>query len=189
MKKIHKYFIISLLILLLIAVFLDSFILNKMVLLEKPAFVEFFRAITLLGEYHIAIIYAFFVFISIKQTRKEIYLLLVSFVISGALAYFFKAIIPRERPVLALINEGLSSFPSGHSVFIFTPLALLNEINIKIKGFFLLIAIIIAFSRLYLRVHYLTDIVAGALIGYLSGLLAIYLNELYKKGFFKAKSS
>jgi undecaprenyl-diphosphatase len=52
--------------------------------------------------------------------------------------------------------------------------------------FWLGFAILVAFSRVYFGVHYLSDVIAGAFIGYLIGYLAMNLEEKYKySNFFK----
>ena len=42
-------------------------------------------------------------------------------------------------------------------------------------------AVLIAFSRLYLFVHFPTDVLAGAIIGVLAGLLGVYINNRVAK--------
>ena len=70
------------------------------------------------------------------------------------------------------------SFPSGHtSTSIGAGFALLlgcrkKELGIGIPAF--IISLLIGFSRIYVHVHYPTDVIVGALIGLLSGL-AMYL--------------
>ena len=78
-----------------------------------------------------------------------------------------------------LIEKSSSwSFPSGHtSTSIGAGFALLlgcrkKELGIGIPAF--IISLLIGFSRIYVHVHYPTDVIVGALIGLLSGL-AMYL--------------
>ena len=45
--------------------------------------------------------------------------------------------------------------------------------------FWIILAIVIAISRLYLGVHYMSDVIAGAVIGYAIGASIIYIKEKY----------
>ena len=68
------------------------------------------------------------------------------------------------------------SFPSGHSSSGFaaaTGLCASKKARFIVPGF--LLAALIAFSRIYVHVHYPTDVIFGALFGILYGLIAIFL--------------
>jgi membrane-associated phospholipid phosphatase len=58
----------------------------------------------------------------------------------------------------------MSSFPSGHSSRAFTIFSTLNKYY-KNPVLFYSIAVVVAFSRLYFGVHYLSDVLAGITIG------------------------
>ena len=72
------------------------------------------------------------------------------------------------------------SFPSGHSAASFAAVSALyfSRSKLWIPGFIL--ALLIAFSRLYLYVHYPSDVLAGIIIGILLGYLAkVIIDRLY----------
>ncbi len=106
--------------------------------------------------------------------------------------YFMKLSFHRLRPPNPLIDKIENfSFPSGHatSAFIFYGLLayLVWKTNIpKIYKYLtgtvlILFSILIGFSRVYLRVHYPSDVVAGFCIGFAWLILTIWLFEGLKK--------
>jgi undecaprenyl-diphosphatase len=107
-----------------------------------------------------------------KIYLKRANLLLVAFATSAILIAITKNLVMRARPFTANTNieklgsGGSFSFPSGHTadafLLLFASQILFSE-STKIKGVFLVWAIIIAYSRLYLGVHFITDIL-GAII-------------------------
>jgi membrane-associated phospholipid phosphatase len=97
---------------------------------------------------------------------------------AGLFTYFLKLIIARNRPELVsrLVTESGFSFPSGHATTAFVAfpilaLTLYNNSKIPLVLKYLLVSLIlvfpfvVAFSRLYLGVHYFTDVVAGGIVG------------------------
>lgn len=108
---------------------------------------------------------------------------------ANAMWILIKALVDRSRPPLALASflETGSSFPSGHATNAFavaTFFALLVYVHLP-KGWgrtalivmFIACASLVAFGRIYLGVHYLSDVVAGALLGATCG----YLGALAQK--------
>ena len=90
----------------------------------------------------------------------------------------------RQRPVDVLLYPMFLvanySFPSIHAATSFSVLPILDREFKKVKWFWILFAILISFSRVYVGVHYFSDIVFGAIIGYLIGFLFVYLEQKYK---------
>lgn len=94
-----------------------------------------------------------------------------------------KKILGRERPYKIIeqlntfgINLKDYSFPSGHTTASFT-IATVLSLNIPVVSLFVfLLATIVGMSRIYLGVHYPTDVVAGIVLGVGSSILVhIYL--------------
>jgi undecaprenyl-diphosphatase len=65
------------------------------------------------------------------------------------------------------------SFPSAHAALSFAILAVIDEEFRKLKIFWLVIALLIIFSRIYFSYHYFSDVTFGALIGYCIGVIII----------------
>lgn len=105
---------------------------------------------------------------------------------SLALMFGLKHFFNRPRPDVPLLfkAEGLS-FPSGHALFSITFYGLLVYIIYKSKwptewkwtvmSLLFLLILVIGFSRVYLRVHYASDVIAGFCVGFAWLVVAIWL--------------
>jgi membrane-associated phospholipid phosphatase len=113
--------------------------------------------------------------------------------ISGVLLMFvLKFIFQRERPLTPLLEpaRGLS-FPSGHSLMSFTFYGLLIYLvwrNVESKlwssilvTLLLIMILFIGISRVYLEVHYATDVIAGFSMGLMWLVLSIYILDKMEK--------
>lgn len=102
-----------------------------------------------------------------------------------------KHIVRRVRPCNKKSNVSILklkpisySFPSGHTLSSFAAAEMLSMYFTQYKLIFIAMALLIALSRLYLYVHYPTDVIAGIIIGVLcSKILFIILQEGYIKDF------
>ncbi len=64
-----------------------------------------------------------------------------------------------------------TSFPSGHATSAFSAAVLLSEDDV-LWPLYLAIAVIVASSRVHVKIHHGSDVVGGAVIGVAIGLLA-----------------
>lgn len=130
-------------------------------------------------------------FIIIKNKKIPLYIL-INLTLSFLVNEIMKNIITRSRPIgINLIEETGYSFPSGHtmvslSFYSFIVYLLLKNIKNKPKKITLIISLIIfvtliGFSRIYLGVHYLTDIIAGLLLSSIYLIIFISIHETEKK--------
>jgi membrane-associated phospholipid phosphatase len=111
---------------------------------------------------------------------------------SLVLMFVLKRLFNRPRPDIPLLYEAKGlSFPSGHALMSVTFYGLLIYIVFKtyrdkdwkwiIISLLILLILIIGFTRVYLRVHYTTDVIAGYCIGFLWLVFAVwFLNRLEK---------
>ena len=89
-----------------------------------------------------------------------------------------KHLLARPRPfttypdLIPLVQIGGYSCPSGHSLSSFTAATAIFCFYKKPGAAALLLAALIGFTRLYVGVHYLTDVLFGAVIGIILGLLS-----------------
>lgn len=94
-----------------------------------------------------------------------------------------KHIVRRERPVWHLPDEEqlvhrphYYSFPSGHTTASFSVVAItILRCSVWTFLFALVIAVLIAISRVYLRVHYLSDVLVGTVLGFICGSISVAL--------------
>ncbi len=105
------------------------------------------------------------------KSKKIILKLLISLVMTSLIGNILKLIIQRPRPIENIFLLKDFSFPSLHTANSFAIALLLSYRFPKLKLFLFFSASLVAFSRIYLGVHYLTDIAAGILLGSLIGLL------------------
>lgn len=148
--------------------------------------------ITLFGDKGIFWIAAALLLIIIKKTRKTGIMmgtaLLLGLIIGNLI---LKNAIARTRPYdvntamqAELLVKTLSdfSFPSGHTLASFEAVTVLMIRDKRFGIPALILAILIALSRLYLYVHYPTDVLAGALLGVFIGIFACFLvDKIYKR--------
>lgn len=145
--------------------------------LRTPILDLFFSKITLLGELALCWLVWGIVLLFFKKYRKNGLVLIIG-VLIGALVgnLILKNAVARPRPCwlepaieLLIKNPTDFSFPSGHTLSSTIAAVILTLTNKKFGCFAIPLAIIMAFSRLYLFVHFPTDIFAGAVLGLVIG--------------------
>ena len=67
------------------------------------------------------------------------------------------------------------SFPSGHTASSFAAATVFIRTDMRLTYLIVVIAILISFSRLYLRVHYLSDVIGGIILGVFSGTIVVMI--------------
>ncbi len=153
-------------------------ILNLIQHLRTPFLDETMRFVTSLGNFSIAWVMLALVLILIPKTRKIGLVVMVAVILDSVLCnVILKNIFVRPRPCdvntainLLIPRPSGYSFPSGHTSASFAAVAALYfSGERKIWKAALALAILIAFSRMYLYVHYPTDVLGGIVCGILCG--------------------
>ena len=145
--------------------------------------------VTLLAEYGVVLILLGLVLLCFKKYR------VCGAAMLGGLAgglmignVLLKNLVARPRP--CWINTDISllvampedySFPSGHTLHCFVAATVLMHYEKRLGIPAFVLAILVAFSRLYLYVHFPADVLAGAVLGIGIGLLAVWVAEKIRK--------
>ncbi len=124
------------------------------------------------------------------RKRKFVYRLLLLYGIQSAILYGLKYLVGRQRPIFFLeipsrISAGPGeildpSFPSGHTLYAFMMATLLAFWFPRYKILFLIMAGLIGWTRIYLGLHYPTDVIAGGILGYVVTKLFLHWVDLKK---------
>lgn len=152
---------------------------------------DFMLGITFLGTHNFLIpanlvLIAYFLFVK----RHKWYSIKIPVVALGGVTLMFllKMLFNRPRPLIPLLKEAAGlSFPSGHAMMSFSFYGLLIYLvwqNVKngwVRGativFLLFLIFLIGFSRIYLRVHYASDVMAGFCVGIIWLVLSLWVTR------------
>jgi membrane-associated phospholipid phosphatase len=174
-------------VLLFASFFIDGFISNNVVYLQLPLLTVimhwFSHEITVL----VILVVISALFLYEERKNKFIPVLFMSFLTAIAVTYVLKLIIMRTRPFgivpidLSFLGIALSfidySFPSTHTAIAFSVLPVLDKEFKRLKWFWILFSCMVAVSRIYLNQHFLSDVIAGGILGYMIGHYIMMLGE------------
>lgn len=158
--------------------------------LHTPLLDKILAFITSLGNAGIIWIVLAVVLLILPKTRKTGIIVAAALLADLVLCnLILKNLVSRVRPydvntaIAILIKKPLDfSFPSGHTAASFAAMTALFLAKMK-KAWIaaLVLAVLIAFSRLYFYVHYPTDVLGGAVVGILSGIIGYAIVEKIDK--------
>lgn len=142
-------------------------------------------AITYLGEKGIFWIGLSIILMFFKKTRKCGLFMLIAMAIGVILGNgILKNVVARQRPCwidesirLLVANPKDFSFPSGHTLASFEAAITILCFNKKWGIVAIITAIMVGISRLYLFVHFPTDVLAGAILGTIIALLVYFFGN------------
>ena len=202
-KYINKYTIVILVFLLLFLLIIKDLIMYKDLSYDTWGYNNlcnnlrsdnttlFMTIITGFGSF-IFITSLLIVLLLLYKNKKTVYYIIINTISIFLINDFVKHIFNRPRPSgFNIVNETGFSFPSSHvmvSVVIYGLLSYLayKKINNKIIKYSVMIllsilVLLISISRIYLGVHYLSDVVGGLSLGIIYLMIFLMLNKDFEK--------
>ncbi|MFP5518783.1 MAG: phosphatase PAP2 family protein [Bdellovibrionia bacterium] len=203
-KRILPAFILTVPFVILAMLFLDQELAYFFSLPAQEPIYRFAKATTdiALAEFYFALAFGVFVLVKFLQwgyKGNEALVVdrlvffhrwsinyFVALITSGVLVHLFKNMFGRQRPHLSENFEPYvfspfnfhwdwHSFPSGHSQVMFTSATMLSIAFPKLRVLWFTAASAIAFTRVLVQYHFVSDVIAGAFVGYAGAHLGIYL--------------
>lgn len=146
-----------------------------------------FICVTFLGDGRFAILICLIFLVMRRWSRA--FQLIAAFLVSALVAQILKNVFSMPRPkqffpagqysyfIDGVTHIGFASFPSGHttSVFALATLLAIFDSNKKTNVLYLLAAVAVGYSRIYLGQHFLVDVLVGSVIGTLTAVLIHWL--------------
>jgi len=195
MKKDNIVFVwILMAFVVFISFYFDSEIVKIISLMRGDVLNDFFMMITFLSNEIIVFSFLTILFLWKEHKRKWILPLWFTLALSVGISFLLKFAVQRQRPFqLGFVStfpvlEKAShlvwnfSFPSFQAMLVFCAIPLLSKKFPKFKNIWIIFAILVAFSRVYFGLHFMSDIIVGGLIGYVLGAVIIKLEEENKWG-------
>jgi undecaprenyl-diphosphatase len=198
MKKIRFILGLTIAIILTLIVSLNDVIIIKFIESLRNYYLDYILlSITFASNTFIVFFFLTSLFLWKEHKRRWIFPLWLTVFFSAIIGFFLKILVKRPRPfqegivsVLQIafhfmknnFNTWDFSFPSFQAILVFAALPLLNKEFRKFRYVWIIFACLVGFSRAYFGVHYLSDVLSGAIIGYLIGYSMVLIEEKYKIG-------
>ena len=194
MKKRGIIIFALILLSILISLYFDSYIVKGVSLIRIEFLNDIFMGLTFASSGIIIFFILTSLFLWRDHKRKWILPLWFTLGLSALVSFLLKIIVQRSRPFqLAIVstlpvlakNSHLTwnlSFPSFQAMLAFCAIPILSKEFPRLKYAWVIFASLIAFSRVYFGLHFLSDVIAGGLIGYLIGMIMIKIEKNNKFG-------
>ena len=201
MRKFGRWMFVSICLVVVIIFFyaqidntsgilLDNWVYSNLVIIT-PFWTAYFKFMTFWAEPITIVILCMMTLITLIFKKRSSLYLIGFLIISTVINQILKYLVARPRPDLALIEVSGHSFPSGHAmgavsfygfiIWLVFRSKLNNKIKVVVNGILTFLIINICYSRIYLGVHYFSDVLSGALISLSLLLISTYYIKKYQK--------
>lgn len=174
---------------------IDNVVFNFFAGFTSPGLTRFMNSLTILGSHYFLVPANLLIAAVTWFIRRDKWfaLKILSVALSSLIIMFsLKILFSRTRPLMPLLGPVAGySFPSGHAFMSFTFFGMLiylvhktvnlRRIRIILFAVLLLIIFLIGASRIYLRVHYATDVMAGISLGIMWLVISLWVLHMIEK--------
>jgi len=194
MKKRNFLIAVIVILAIIISFYFDSKIVEGVSLIRNNFLNDFFMGITFVSSEIIIFFFLTSLFLWREHKRRWILPLWLTLGLSVIFGFLLKIAVQRPRPfqtgivsILPVLEESNYlvwnfSFPSFQAMLAFCAVPILAKEFPKFKYVWIIFAGLVAFSRIYFGLHFLSDVIAGGIIGYLLGVFIVKLEKEKKFG-------
>ena len=170
---------------ILVSFFYDSYIVKSIASVRNSLFDDILLGITFVSSEIIIFFFLTSLFLWQERKRKWILPLWLTLFITIVVSFLLKIAVKRSRPFQQGIVETLPilqsanfltwnfSFPSFQAMMVFSAVPILNKEFPRFKYVWIAFACLVALSRVYFGLHYMSDVLLGGVIGYAIGWMVV----------------
>ncbi|MCK5043513.1 phosphatase PAP2 family protein [Candidatus Pacearchaeota archaeon] len=175
-----------------ISLYFDSEIVKAVSFIRTDFLNNFFMGLTFISSEIIIFFFLTSLFLWKEHKRKWILPLWFTLGLSAVISFVLKILVQRPRPfqqgivsVLDVLRKNVHliwnfSFPSFHAMLAFCAVPILSKEFPKLKYVWVAFASLVAFSRIYFGLHFLSDVIIGSAIGCFIGMAIIKIEKKNK---------
>ncbi|HOW36953.1 MAG TPA: phosphatase PAP2 family protein [Candidatus Pacearchaeota archaeon] len=193
-------FAIAFVLIIFLATLIDNQFIQLVYSLRNSFLTNSFLGFTIISSEIVSFLFLTILFLWQRKTRKWVAPLWFSFSLSVIASFILKITVQRLRPFqqdLIYLLPALESsnfltwnfsFPSFQTMFAFCAIPILNKNFPRFKYFWIAFALLVGFSRIYLGLHFLSDVLAGAFLGLAIGEIIVLIeqkNSFWEKSYKK----